>query len=120
MTERAVRQGWPISDEKRAEIVRECLELALHASRARDRIQAMRVLLQMDSINVRRERNDQDAGHQVNQEQIDRMRALLSSTDPKDREAIAQLARSYLAERTPTTLPPPPALPEKEGRGEGC
>ncbi len=54
MTERALRQGWPISDEKRREITEQMTKLAsAPETRPRTRAMAVRVLAQLDSLNLR-------------------------------------------------------------------
>jgi hypothetical protein len=111
LTERAVRQGWPISDAKRAEIVQECVELALNAPRVRDRLQAIRVLVMMDSLNIRREHNDEESDKEERRLAVERQRALLDSLPPE--------LRKELIERTLIDEPPPPALPGEREEGGG-
>jgi hypothetical protein len=108
LSERAIRQGWPLSPEKRQQIIEECARLALHASRERDRIQAMRVLVMMDSLNIRREQNDQDDDQQAKRESVERMRALMNN--PEARAALEQLQRITLSTSPTVHEDPPPAL----------
>jgi hypothetical protein len=107
ITERAIGQGWPLSPKKRAEIIEECARLALESASERVRVQAMRVLVMMDALNIRRERNEQDSSHEDRRIRFEQFKQLLSSS-------------SDLTEMLKTlNTPPPPALPEKDEKRGG-
>lgn len=53
--DRAVRNRWPITDEKRARIVEVCFQIADGAYDAKLKLMASKVMAQLDSINARRE-----------------------------------------------------------------
>jgi hypothetical protein len=107
---RALREGWPISEEKRRALVEEAYRLALHAAKETVRVQALRVLVLMDAVNVRRERHEQDDQHADTQEGLARLRAMLAT--PEGRQQIQEEVRTRLS--TPsdvdaTSLPESPA-----------
>jgi hypothetical protein len=74
----------------------------------------MRVILLADSINVRREQNEQDQNADKEKEErhrsVERTQTLLASLPPELREEL--IKRTLLDE------PHPPALLDEEGRGE--
>jgi hypothetical protein len=97
ITERAVRQSWPLCLEKRAEIIQECARLALESASERVRVQAMRVLVQMDALNVRRERNEQEVEEAKAAMTAARQawtQALENAQDPGETEKVHQEAKA--------------------------
>jgi nicotinate-nucleotide pyrophosphorylase len=59
MMRRAVRQGWPISDEMRRLIMNQMALIVGRSEKDRDRVAAAKVIVSADSVNVRREQMDQ-------------------------------------------------------------
>jgi hypothetical protein len=124
LEERAIRQGWAIPEYKRQEIIEQALTLALAGESQRIKVQALRVLVMMDALNVRRERNDQDADRDDTRAKIDSLRAYLDS--PAGRAALNQLSDASLSALNPPATPPstPPApptprAPDTQSEGEG-
>lgn len=54
MVERAIREGWPVSDDVRKKVVEEMAKL-LRSRVARHKLSAAKVLIQADSVNAKRE-----------------------------------------------------------------
>lgn len=61
---KAVKEGWPISDELRQKVV-DKLESLLDSEQERNRIAATKVLVSADTVNVYRERIEKDQGTQT-------------------------------------------------------
>jgi hypothetical protein len=106
---RALRQGWPIPPEKRQVLVEQACHLALHAGKETVRVQALRVLVLMDAVNVRRERHEQDDKHSDTQEGLARLRALLAT--PEGRQQIQEEVRTRLATPPDVDTSSVPELP---------
>jgi len=102
----ALARGWKLNDKQRKRIVQIAYRLANDTSaRWKDRVQAMRILLMADSLDIRRERNDQDASHQEDSTQVARMRAILDSTDPTIRAALEALRHKLTTENLNSNSP---------------
>jgi hypothetical protein len=115
VAERALRDGWPLTPEVRAEVIAEALRMLRSSPSERTRLMAMRVLLMADGLNARRESNPDEDRIQRNREAADRLRALMST--PQGQEAINALLRAGLTDdpnldATSVSERPAPALPD--------
>lgn len=117
LEERALNRGWPISEETRLAIIQDAIALATNPEKTdKVRLQAMRVLIMADSLNVRRERNEQDGTQGEKRIQVERFRALLESG--QSQQILTELNKLTLSEN-PTPPTPPALLEPKEGEGGG-
>lgn len=55
---RAIRERWPIPEEKRAEVINGLIESAMFAEDVRSRIAAGRALIAADALNMEQEKRD--------------------------------------------------------------
>lgn len=63
---RAIRERWPVSEDKRAALVELLYHEALHGATARDRLYAANALIKADAINVSLAKDGEGKGVTVN------------------------------------------------------
>jgi hypothetical protein len=96
MYAKALKDGYQITDELRSEML-ETAVLMMRSVNERTRIAALKVLANLDALNVRRERNEITETAQDRQEQTARMRAALAT--PEGRAAMAAATVAMMGEK---------------------
>jgi hypothetical protein len=82
LAERALREAWPVPEERRAELVAKLIDVAMAAdTSARERVSAVKALLMAGRLNLEAIRTAQASDYEDVLEQLDGLRGTLTRAE---------------------------------------